>query len=123
FLWGQPFLRTAALLFGLGNFTTPALLLVMVVIGRRDALSPELISGLVAAFGAAVLLGALAAPWVIRVLPAKTVLRLELWAALAVGAALAWPRPYVLAAALVPTGLVIPASDSVVHGYRLALTP
>ena len=37
--------------------------------------------------------------------------------------ALVWPSPYVLAAALVPTGLVIPSSDSVVHGYRLALTP
>ena len=123
FLWRQPFLRTSALLFGLGNFTTPALLLVLVVIGRRQGLSPALISGLVAAFGAAVLVGSLGASWAIRVLPAKTVLRLELGAALAGAAALVWPRPYVLAAALVPTGLVIPASDSVVHGYRLAMTP
>ena len=108
FLWRQPFLRTAAFLFGLG---------------RRDGHSAALVSGLVAAFGAAVLIGALSAPWVIRMVPAKTVLRLELWAALAVAVALVWPSPYVLAAALVPTGLVIPSSDSVVHGYRLALTP
>jgi predicted MFS family arabinose efflux permease len=123
FLWRQPFLRTSALLLGLGNFTTPALLLVLVVIGRRGGQSAALVSGLVAVFGAAVLVGALSAPWVIRVVPAKTVLRLELWAAVAVAVAVAWPSPYVLAAALVPTGLVIPASDSVVHGYRLALTP
>jgi len=123
FLWRQPFLRTAAFLFGLGNFTTPALLLILVVLGRRDGHSAALVSGLVAAFGAAVLIGALSAPWVIRMVPAKTVLRLELWAALAVAVALVWPSPYVLAAALVPTGLVIPSSDSVVHGYRLALTP
>ena len=123
FLWRHPFLRTAALLFGLGNFTTPALLFVLVVIGRREGHSAALVSGLVAAFGAAVLVGALTAPWVIRVAPAKTVLRLELWAALAVAAAVVWPSPYVLAATLVPTGFVIPSSDSVVHGYRLAMTP
>jgi hypothetical protein len=123
YLWNQPFLRAAAILFGLGNLTTPALLFLVVVIGRRDGLSAEVISGLVAAFGAAVLAGSLVAQPVIRFLPARTVLRLEVWAALAVAAALVWPSPYVLAAALVPTGLVIPASDSVVHGYRLAITP
>ena len=123
YLWGQPFLRTAALLFAAGNLTVPALLLVVVVSGRREGLSPEVISGLVAAFGAAVLVGSLVSQWVIRVVPAKVILRLELWTALAVAAAVIWPHPYVVAFALVPTGLVIPSTDSVVHGYRLAMTP
>src|SRR5205807_2244803 len=39
FLWRQPFLRTTALLFGLGNFIGPGVLLALVVIGRRQGLS------------------------------------------------------------------------------------
>jgi hypothetical protein len=35
FLWGHPFLRTTSLLYGLTNITGPALLLALVVIGRR----------------------------------------------------------------------------------------
>jgi MFS family permease len=37
FLWGHPFLRTCALLFGLANFLGPGLLLAIVVLGRRQA--------------------------------------------------------------------------------------
>ena len=36
---------------------------------------------------------------------------------------LAWPNVYVLTAALVPFGLAAPVTDSVVVGYRIALTP
>src|SRR5438132_1645720 len=35
FLWAQPFLRTCALLFGLGNFIFPGVLLVIIVVGKR----------------------------------------------------------------------------------------
>ena len=39
FLWGHAFLRTCALLWGLGNFALPGIFLSVVVIGRRDGLS------------------------------------------------------------------------------------
>lgn len=123
FLWGQPFLRTTALLFGLGNFTGPGVLLALVVIGRRQGLSTGAVGGLVAVFGASVLVGSVISPLVRRALPPRAVLLLELWTATACVAFLVWPSVYVLAASIVPTALVIPSSDAVVHGYRIAMTP
>lgn len=123
FLWSQPFLRTTALLFALGNFIGPGILLALVVVGREQGLSPASVSALVAVFGAAVLLGAAIAPRVVRLLPARTVLLLELWTGTACAAFLIWPNVYVLTATIVPTALVIPSTDSIVHGYRIAMTP
>jgi len=123
FLWARPFLRTCALLFGLGNFIGPGLLLAVVVIGRRQGLSVGAVSGLVAVFGASVLVGAVASRRVIQVLPPRAVLLLELWTGTACAAFLVWPSVYVLTASLVPSALVIPSTDSVVHGYRIAMTP
>ena len=36
---------------------------------------------------------------------------------------LIWPNVYVLTASILPTALAIPSTDSVVHGYRIAMTP
>ncbi len=36
---------------------------------------------------------------------------------------LVWPNVYVLTAGILPTALAIPSTDSVVHGYRIAMTP
>ena len=36
---------------------------------------------------------------------------------------LVWPNAVVLAVSLVPVGLAIPSTDSVVNGYRIAVTP
>jgi MFS family permease len=74
-------------------------------------------------FGACVLAGAFLSSFVRRVFPVRGVLVLELWTWVGCAAFVAWPSVYVLAAALVPTGLAIPATDSVVHGYRIAMTP
>jgi MFS family permease len=116
FLWGHPFLRTSALLFGLANFIGPGVLLAVVVIGRRQGL-------LVAAVGGCLLLGALASPLVRRRLPVRAVLLLELWTWPGCALFLVWPNVYVLTAAILPTALAIPSTDSVVHGYRIAMTP
>jgi hypothetical protein len=78
FVWAQPFLRTCALLFGLTNFLGPGLLLAVVVVGRRQGLSGGEVGALVAAFGACLLLGSLASPFVRRVLPVRAVFVLEL---------------------------------------------
>jgi len=123
FLWRLPFLRTCALLFGLSNFLGPGILLALVVIGARQGLSGGEVGALVAAFGASLLLGSFLSPLVRRLLPVRAVLLLELWTWPGCAAFLLWPNVYVLAAALLPTGLAIPSTDSVVHGYRIAMTP
>jgi hypothetical protein len=123
FLWGHPFLRTGTLLFGLANFIGPGILLAVVVIGRRQGLSGGEVGALVTAFGGCLLLGALASPLVRRRLPVRAVLLLELWTWPGCALFLLWPDVYVLTAAILPTALAIPSTNSVVHGYRIAMTP
>jgi hypothetical protein len=123
FVWSRPFLRTCALLFGLANFLGPGLLLAVVVIGTDQDLTGGQIGVLVAAFGACLLLGSFLSPLVRRAIPVRTVLVLELWTWLGCAAFLVWPSVYVLTAGLLPTALAIPSTDSVVHGYRIAMTP
>jgi Transmembrane secretion effector len=123
FLWNQPFLRTCALLFGLANFLGPGLLLAVVVIGTRQGLSGGEVGVLVAAFGVCVLLGSFLSPLVRRTLPVRAVLLLELWTWIGCAVFLVWPDVYVLTVGLLPTALAIPSTDSVVHGYRIAITP
>ena len=123
FLWGQPFLRTCALLFALGNFIGPSILFVLVVVGRRQGLSGGTIGVLVAAFGACLLLGSFLSPLVRRLLPVRGILLLELWTWLGCVLFLVDPSVYVLAASILPSALAIPSTDSVVHGYRIAMTP
>ena len=119
----RPFLRTCAFLYGLGNFIGPGLLLAVVVIGNRQGLTGGQVGALVAAFGACLLLGSFVSPLVRRVLPVRGVLLLELWTWLGCAAFLVRPDVYVLVAGILPTALAIPSTDSVVNGYRLALTP
>ena len=123
FLWGHPFLRTCALLFGLGNFLGPGVLFAVVVIGTGQGLSGGRVGVLVAAFGACLLLGSLLSPLVRRLLPVRVVLLLELWMWPGCAAFLLWPNAYALTAGILPTALVIPSTDSIVHGYRIAMTP
>jgi MFS family permease len=123
FLWGHPFLRTCALLFGLANFVGPGVLLAVVVIGKRQGLSGGEVGALVAAFGACLLLGSLVAPLVRRLLGVRAVLLLELWTWLGCALFLVWPNVYALTGSILPTALAIPSTDSVVNGYRIAMTP
>jgi MFS family permease len=123
FLWGEPFLRTCAFLYGIGNFVAPGLLLAIVVIGRGQGLSGGEIGLLSAVLGAALLVGALVSPVARRRLSVRRILLLELWTWSVPLLFLAWPNAYVLTAALVPFGLAAPVTDSVVVGYRIALTP
>lgn len=123
FLWQNAFLRTVALLFGLANFIGPGVLLAIVVIGQEHGLTGGEVGLLVSAFGACILLGAFLSPVIRRRLPVRAVLLLELWTWTGCAAFLAWPSVYVLTASILPTALVIPSTDSVVHSYRFALTP
>jgi MFS family permease len=123
FLWSQPFLRTCAFLYGLGNFTIPGVLLVIVVVGQREGLSGGEIGALIAAFGACTLIGSLASPLFRRTLSVRTILLLELWAGLGSALFVVWPNVYVLTASILPQAVVLPVTDSVVVGYRVAITP
>jgi MFS family permease len=123
YLWGHRFLRTCAFLFGLANFIGPGVLLAVVVLGRRQGLPGGRIGLLVAVFGGCVLLGSFTAPLVRRLLPVRGVLLLELWTWTGCALYLVWPNVYVLTASILPTAIAIPSTDSVVHGYRIAMTP
>jgi hypothetical protein len=123
FLWRQPFLRTTTFLYGLANFIGPGVLLVVVVVGDRQGLTSGEIGLLLAAFGVCVLLGALASPLFRRRLAARAILLLELWMWPGCALFVAWPEVYVLMASILPSALAIPVTDSVVIGYRLAITP
>jgi MFS family permease len=123
YLWSQPFLRTCALLFGIGNFIFPGVLLAIVVAGKRQGLSGGEIGALTAAFGAVLLVGSLVSPLFRRVFSVRQILLLELWTWTGGVFFLIWPNVYVLTAAILPQALTIPSTDSVVHGYRIAMTP
>jgi Transmembrane secretion effector len=123
FLWGHRFLRTCAFLFGLSNFIGVGVLFAIVVLGQRQGLPGGRVGVLVAAFGGCVLLGSFLAPLVRRVLSVRAVLLLELWTWLGCCLFLIWPDVYVLTASTLPTALAIPSTNSVVHGYRIAMTP
>lgn len=123
FMWDHAFLRTTAFLYAVGNVLVPAMLLVVVVVGRREGLSPGAIGALTAAVGAGVLVGSLASPLFRSRFSVRTILLLELWTWLGSWAFVVWPHAYALAAALAIFGFAAPITDSVVVGYRLAITP
>ena len=123
FLWGHRFLRTCAFLFGLANFVGVGVLLAVVVLGQRQGLSDGRVGVLVGLFGGCLLLGSFPAPLVRRLLSVRGVLLLELWTWIGCALFLVWPNVYVLTASILPTAIAIPSTDSVVHGYRMAMTP
>lgn len=123
FLWGHPFLRTTALLYGIGNFLVPAMLLVVVVAGRRQGLTGLEIGLLSGTVGAGTLVGSLASPIFRRLLGLRAILLMELWTWVGSWTFVIWPNAYLLAAVLVPFGIAAPVTDSVVVGYRIAMTP
>ena len=123
YMWEHAFLRTTAFVYGVGNLLTSAMFLLIVVIGKRDGLSAGEIGALSAAVGAGTLVGSLASPFFRRLLSVRTILLLELWTWLATWAFVAWPHAYVLAAWAILFGVAAPVTDSVVVGYRLAITP
>lgn len=123
FLWHQPFIRATSFLYAFGNFTDPAALFVLVVVARRDDLSPARIGLLVATFSAGLLVGAAISPLVRRRLSPVAIIRMEQYTTVLMAAYVVWPSVYVLTASLVPLGIAIPITDSVVISRRLRVTP
>ena len=123
YMWDHAFLRTTAFVYGAGNLLTSAMFLLIVVIGEDEGLSPGAIGALTAVVGAGTLVGSLASPLFRRALSVRMILLLELWTWLAAWAYVIWPRAYVLALWGLLFGVAAPVTDSVVVGYRLAITP
>jgi hypothetical protein len=123
FLWNVPFLRTTALMIGVGNFAFSGAQLAVIVLAKREGLSGGAIGGFVALVGATTLLGSVASPLLRRVLSMRAILLSEFWAALGALSFLVWPSVYVLAAALAAQAFFFPNTDAAVISYRYALTP
>jgi MFS family permease len=123
FLWSRSFLRTTTFLYGIGNFALPGILLVIVVDGRRSGLSGARIGALFAVFAAFLLIGSVASPLFRRAFSIRTIILIELCTWLGSGLYLIWPNVYVLTAAILPQAVAMPVTDSVVIGYRIAITP
>lgn len=123
YMWDHAFLRTTAFVYGAGNLLTTALVLLIVLIGEDEGLTPGEIGLLSAAVGVGTLVGSLASPLFRKLLAVRTILLLELWTWPAVWAFVIWPHAYVLAGWSLLFGIAAPVTDSVVVGYRLAMTP
>jgi MFS family permease len=122
-LWGHAFLRTCALLFVGGNFLFGALELILIVAAKRQGYSPAVIGGLVSATGAFSLLGSIAAPRFLRLLPMRTVLVLAAWLSLGLVAFVIEPNVIVLVAGTAPLIFFNPTVNAMVIGYRVAIVP
>jgi MFS family permease len=96
---------------------------VVVVVGTSQGLSGGEIGALIAAFGACTLIGSLASPLFRRTLSVRAILLLEFWTGLGTALFLVWPNVYVLTGSILPQAVSLPVTDSVVNGYRVAITP
>jgi len=123
FLWRQPFLRVTSFLYAIGNITTPAYLLALIVIGRRDGLGGGVIGLLLGIFSVCILAGSSLAPFARRRLGIRAIVLLELYLGVAVLVFLVWPNVWVLLAALLPQAVALPITDSVVVSARISVTP
>jgi predicted MFS family arabinose efflux permease len=122
-LWGQPFLRTCALLFTWVNLFFEGIFLVLIVVGRRQGLSGAHIGALIAALGLSSLAGSLASTRLQRRLSMRTFVVGSLWLNLAIAAFVVRPSIYVLLVAAIPGAFIGPSVNAVVIGYRVAVVP
>ena len=97
--------------------------LLLVVIGNEQGLGGGAIGLLLSAFFGVALVGTfLANTCAVRSRPGARSSRRGGRGRVRV-AFVVWPNVYVLAASILPSALALPSTDSVVHGYRMAMTP
>jgi MFS family permease len=122
-LWSNAYLRTSALIFAVGNFAFSGLFLVFIVVSKQHGLSSGAIGVLIAVFGVASLAGALAAPRIAKRFSMRTIMYGNEWLGAALILSAIAPGPYVLLACVLPIAFFGPSLNSVVIGYRTAITP
>ncbi|MGZ4291016.1 MAG: MFS transporter [Gaiellaceae bacterium] len=123
FLWRERFLRTTSFFYAVGNVTIPALLFVVIVVGRRHGLSGGEIGILLALFSACILVGSMLSSATRRRLSLRAVVLLESYTGLLGVAFVVHPNVFVLVAAILPQAFVLPITDSYVIAHRIAATP
>jgi len=122
-LWSHPFFRACALLFSGVNIVFQALLLVLVVVAKRQGLSSAEIGVLASVSGVCALIGSGLAPYLQRRLSMRAIVVAGFWLQLIVVVFAIWPNVYVLVAAWIPAELFLPTGNSTVIGYRVAVVP
>lgn len=122
-LWAHAFLRTCAILFAFTNLIYEGVILVVVVVGKRQGLSAGQIGALIAVFGACSLVGSALAPTLQRRLSMRAIVLSSFWIQPVVAVFVLDPSVYVLLAGAVPMMVMIPAVSSSVIGYRVAVVP
>jgi MFS family permease len=122
-LWKQKYLRTSAFIFAGDNFVFQAIVLVFIVVAKRAGFSGALIGAVFASFGASSLAGSLLAPRMTKLLRVRTIMLLNQWLNGLFVLYVFVRSPYVLAVCVLPVGLVSPWLNSVIVGYRTAVTP
>jgi MFS family permease len=122
-LWQHKYLRTSALIFAGDNFVFQAIFLTFIVVAKRHGLSSGMIGVLIAAFGFGSLLGSLVAPRAAKLLSIRTIMLVNQWLNGLFVLYLFIPSPYTLVACVIPIAFVGPWLNSVIIGYRTAVTP
>jgi MFS family permease len=122
-LWRHHFLRTCALIFAGTNFVFQGIFLVFVVVAKRHGLSAGGIGLCFALFGAASLVGSMAAPVVNRLLSMRYIVVVGMWLNATIAAYVFVPSIYVLLVSSVLVSFFIPAGNAAIIGYRTAITP
>jgi MFS family permease len=124
FLCKQPFLRTCALLIAASNFAWTALVLVLVVCARGAGASAGLVGLMVGLIAVGGLIGSLAAPRLLRILPPGRIVLGIFWASGIFFASVALTDDPIVRGLLVGLAAATgPAWNAVVVGAELRLTP
>ncbi|HEU0164350.1 MAG TPA: MFS transporter [Thermomicrobiales bacterium] len=123
-IWRQPFLRAAALIFAANNFIVQALVLSLIVLTREHGAPAGEIGLMLAGFGVGGLIGAIASPWLQSRISPRAVIAGSNWlCAIAIPLMALWPHPAPIAALAGAMALLGPMVNVVMGTARLRLTP
>jgi MFS family permease len=123
-LWRQRLLRHLVLLVGVVNFAFNAMSLALIVRAQQLGAAPAAIGLMFGALGVGAVVGAVAAPWLQRRIPARVVLVGALWVWAAQFTLLAVvPGVAAIGAVLAVGGALGPLFNVIVASYRYALAP
>jgi predicted MFS family arabinose efflux permease len=124
FTWRQPFLRYSAFFAASVNILLQVLTLGLIVLARHDGASSAQIGLIVACMGAGGLVGAFAAPWVQRRIPAGLTITVCMWTWAVLLALIVLVRvPLGLCPIVIVFGFVGPSWNVSVQTYRMQITP
>jgi predicted MFS family arabinose efflux permease len=123
-VWHNQLIRLVLLLASITNLVFSGLTFALVVVARRHGASAGSVGLMLAIGSAGGLLGALAAPRMVRAGRPSLVLRGVLSAsAVFVPLMAAWQTPYVLGALLAATLFLSPAANTILFTYQISTTP